>query len=166
MIREEDGHRHLVVMGHSTGGLLAITRPWPSQLRTIWGDDERYVQTYFSKWPGRPDLYFPGDGAKRDDDGYYWLLGRVDDVLNVAGHRIGTDLRWRDLADADLRQGIFYCAIGIALMVILGMEVLGNPPKVALLGILPLSIGIGYFILMFLSRDKKSSSDFKRDSQT
>jgi acetyl-CoA synthetase len=59
-------------------------------LRTIWGDDERYVQTYFSKWPQRPDLYFPGDGAKRDDDGYYWILGRVDDVLNVAGHRIGT----------------------------------------------------------------------------
>ena len=59
-------------------------------LRTIWGDDDRYVQTYFSKWPGRPDLYFPGDGAKRDDDGCFWILGRVDDVLNVAGHRIGT----------------------------------------------------------------------------
>ena len=72
------------------GGLLALTKPWPSMLRTIWGDDERYVQTYFSKWPGRPDLYFPGDGAKRDDDGYFWILGRVDDVLNVAGHRIGT----------------------------------------------------------------------------
>ncbi|HEU4564607.1 MAG TPA: acetate--CoA ligase, partial [Gemmatimonadaceae bacterium] len=72
------------------GGLLALTRPWPSMLRTIWGDDQRYVQTYFSKWPGRPDLYFPGDGAKRDEDGYYWILGRVDDVLNVAGHRIGT----------------------------------------------------------------------------
>jgi acetyl-CoA synthetase len=72
------------------GGLLALTRPWPSMLRTIWGDDERYVQTYFSKWEGRPDLYFPGDGAKRDDDGYLWILGRVDDVLNVSGHRIGT----------------------------------------------------------------------------
>ncbi|AHG91733.1 Acetyl-coenzyme A synthetase [Gemmatirosa kalamazoonensis] len=72
------------------GGLLALTRPWPSMLRTIWGDDDRYVQTYFSKWEGRPDLYFPGDGAKRDADGYYWILGRVDDVLNVAGHRIGT----------------------------------------------------------------------------
>jgi len=72
------------------GGLLAITKPWPSMLRTIWGDDARYVQTYFSKWPGRPDLYFPGDGAKRDEDGYLWILGRVDDVLNVAGHRIGT----------------------------------------------------------------------------
>ena len=72
------------------GGLLALTKPWPSMLRTIWGDDERYVQTYFSKWPGRPDLYFPGDGAKRDGDGYFWILGRVDDVLNVAGHRIGT----------------------------------------------------------------------------
>ena len=72
------------------GGLLALTRPWPAMLRTIWGDDQRYVQTYFGKWPGRPDLYFPGDGAKRDEDGYYWILGRVDDVLNVAGHRIGT----------------------------------------------------------------------------
>ena len=72
------------------GGLLALTKPWPSMLRTIWGDRQRYVDTYFSKWPGRPDLYFPGDGAKRDDDGYYWILGRVDDVLNVAGHRIGT----------------------------------------------------------------------------
>jgi acetyl-CoA synthetase len=59
-------------------------------LRTIWGDDARYVQTYFSKWPGRPDLYFAGDGAKLDEDGYWWILGRVDDVLNVAGHRIGT----------------------------------------------------------------------------
>jgi acetyl-CoA synthetase len=72
------------------GGLLAVTRPYPSMLRTIWGDDDRYVQTYFSKWPNRPDLYFPGDGAKRDEDGYFWILGRVDDVLNVAGHRIGT----------------------------------------------------------------------------
>jgi len=72
------------------GGLLTITRPWPSMLRTIWGDHARYEQTYFSKWPGRPDLYFAGDGAKLDDDGYWWILGRVDDVLNVAGHRIGT----------------------------------------------------------------------------
>ncbi|MEO7520321.1 MAG: acetate--CoA ligase [Gemmatimonas sp.] len=72
------------------GGLLAITRPWPSMLRTIWGDDQRYIDTYFSKWAGRPDVYFPGDGAKRDEDGYLWILGRVDDVLNVAGHRIGT----------------------------------------------------------------------------
>jgi acetyl-CoA synthetase len=72
------------------GGLLALTKPWPSMLRTIWGDDARYVQTYFTKWDGRTDLYFPGDGAKRDDDGYFWILGRVDDVMNVAGHRIGT----------------------------------------------------------------------------
>jgi acetyl-CoA synthetase len=82
-----DGEGNVVPVG---GGLLALTRPWPSMLRTIWGDDERYVQTYFSKWPERPDLYFPGDGAKRDEDGYFWILGRVDDVLNVAGHRIGT----------------------------------------------------------------------------
>ena len=68
-------------------GYLAITRPWPSMLRTIYGDDERYRETYWSKWDG---VYFPGDGAKLDDDGYLWILGRVDDVLNVAGHRIGT----------------------------------------------------------------------------
>ena len=72
------------------GGYLVITKPWPSMLRTIWGDPDRYVETYFSKWKGRPDLYFAGDGAKRDKDGYFWILGRVDDVLNVAGHRIGT----------------------------------------------------------------------------
>jgi acetyl-CoA synthetase len=68
-------------------GFLALTKPWPGMLRGIYGDDERYRQNYWSKWP---NLYFPGDGAKRDEDGYYWILGRVDDVLNVAGHRIGT----------------------------------------------------------------------------
>ncbi|MEP6571666.1 MAG: acetate--CoA ligase [Gemmatimonadota bacterium] len=69
------------------GGLLTITKPWPGMLRTIYGDDERYRETYWSKFPGR---YFAGDGAKVDEDGYWWILGRVDDVLNVAGHRIGT----------------------------------------------------------------------------
>jgi len=69
------------------GGYLAITRPWPSMLRTIYGDDDRYREQYWSKWDG---IYFPGDGAKRDEDDYFWILGRVDDVLNVAGHRIGT----------------------------------------------------------------------------
>jgi len=70
------------------GGLLVLTRPWPAMLRGIYGDPERYVQQYWSRWT--PDIYFTGDGAKRDADGYFWLLGRVDDVLNVAGHRIGT----------------------------------------------------------------------------
>ena len=70
------------------GGLLAITRPWPSMLRGIYGDPERYVKQYWSKWT--PDVYFTGDGAKRDEQGNFWLLGRVDDVINVAGHRIGT----------------------------------------------------------------------------
>ena len=69
-------------------GYLAITRPWPGMLRTIYGDDERFRVTYWSRWDGQ--YYFPGDGAKRDEDGYFWILGRVDDVLNVAGHRIGT----------------------------------------------------------------------------
>jgi acetyl-CoA synthetase len=70
------------------GGLLALTRPWPSMLRGIYGDPERYERQYWSKWG--PDVYVTGDGAKRDSDGYFWLLGRVDDVINVAGHRIGT----------------------------------------------------------------------------
>ena len=70
------------------GGLLAITDPWPAMLRGIWGDPERYKETYWSKWD--IGTYFPADGAKRDEDGYLTLLGRVDDVLNVAGHRIGT----------------------------------------------------------------------------
>jgi acetyl-CoA synthetase len=68
-------------------GLLAIRKPWPGMLRGIYGDFDRFKKTYFSKWDG---LYFPGDGAKKDKDGYYWILGRVDDVVNVAGHRIGT----------------------------------------------------------------------------
>ena len=71
----------------ASAGYLAITSPWPSMLRTVWGDDQRFQETYWSKWDG---IYFPGDGAKRDEDGYFWILGRVDDVLNVAGHRIGT----------------------------------------------------------------------------
>jgi acetyl-CoA synthetase len=69
------------------GGFLTLAAPWPGMLRTIYGDDQRYQQTYWSRFPGR---YFAGDGAKLDDDGYWWILGRVDDVLNVAGHRIGT----------------------------------------------------------------------------
>jgi acetyl-CoA synthetase len=68
-------------------GFLAITKPWPAMLRTIYGDPERYRQTYWAKWP---DVYFPGDGARVDENGYFWIMGRVDDVLNVAGHRIGT----------------------------------------------------------------------------
>jgi acetyl-CoA synthetase len=70
------------------GGFLALTKPWPSMLRGIYGDPERYVQQYWNKWGS--GVYVTGDGAKRDADGYFWLLGRVDDVINVAGHRIGT----------------------------------------------------------------------------
>jgi acetyl-CoA synthetase len=75
-------------VGPNQGGLLAIRRPWPSMLRGIWGDDERYVSTYWSRFGGR--YYFAGDGARRDEDGYFWILGRVDDVLNVSGHRLST----------------------------------------------------------------------------
>ena len=81
------------------GGFLALRRPWPGMLRGIWGDEPRFRSTYFSKWQGLgvgedhqrgESVYFPGDGAKRDEQGYFWIIGRIDDVLNVAGHRIGT----------------------------------------------------------------------------
>ena len=76
---------HAVPAGQ--GGLLVVRKPWPSMARTVWGDAERYQQTYFSEVPGS---YFTGDGARWDADGYYWLMGRVDDVINVSGHRLGT----------------------------------------------------------------------------
>jgi acetyl-CoA synthetase len=69
------------------GGLLVIRRPWPSMARTIYGDPERFEKTYWSEFPG---TYLTGDGARQDKEGYYWLLGRVDDVINVSGHRLGT----------------------------------------------------------------------------
>jgi acetyl-CoA synthetase len=80
-----DGHGESVPLGG--GGYLVLKRPWPSMLRGIYGDPERYKATYWSRFPG---MYFAGDGAKRDEDGYFWLLGRVDDVMNVSGHRLST----------------------------------------------------------------------------
>ncbi|OLE51359.1 MAG: acetate--CoA ligase [Acidobacteria bacterium 13_1_20CM_3_53_8] len=74
-------------VGAHEGGYLVIKRPWPSMLRTIWGDDERYREQYWSEIDG---VYFAGDGARRDEDGFFWIMGRVDDVLNVSGHRLGT----------------------------------------------------------------------------
>jgi len=71
----------------NTGGYLVIRQPWPSMMRTIWGDDERYQRQYWSEIEG---VYFAGDGARKDEDGYFWIMGRVDDVINVAGHRLGT----------------------------------------------------------------------------
>ncbi len=72
---------------NNTGGYLVIKHPWPGMSRTIWGDHERYIKTYWEQYPG---IYLTGDGARRDDDGYFWLLGRIDDVVNISGHRIGT----------------------------------------------------------------------------
>ncbi|WP_343996434.1 acetate--CoA ligase [Nocardioides dubius] len=80
---DDDGNS--VPDGH--GGYLILREPWPAMLRTIWGDDERYKDTYWSRWPG---VYFAGDGAKKDEDGDIWVLGRVDDVMNVSGHRLST----------------------------------------------------------------------------
>jgi acetyl-CoA synthetase len=74
-------------VGPNEGGYLVIKRPWPSMLRTIWNDDERYQKTYWSEIDG---VYFAGDGARRDSDGYFWIMGRVDDVINVSGHRLST----------------------------------------------------------------------------
>ena len=81
-----DEHGSTVPLGG--GGYLVLNRPWPSIARTIWGDPDRYVETYFSKYG--PETYVAGDGAKRDEEGYFWLLGRIDDVMNVAGHRLST----------------------------------------------------------------------------
>ena len=75
------------IEGNNVSGLLAIKSSWPGQMRSIYGDHKRFIDTYFSQFPG---YYFTGDGARRDEDGYYWITGRVDDVLNISGHRIGT----------------------------------------------------------------------------
>ena len=77
------------VKGLEAGGYLVITKPWPSMLRTIWGDNERYKNAYYGQFPGK-NLYVAGDSTHRDKDGYYWIMGRIDDVLNVSGHRLGT----------------------------------------------------------------------------
>ena len=84
VLMAEDGKE---IEGNDVSGLLAIKSSWPGQMRTIYGDHDRFINVYFSQFPG---YYFTGDGAKRDKDGYYWITGRVDDVLNVSGHRIGT----------------------------------------------------------------------------
>ncbi len=84
-IVDDDGRP---VKSAGAGGYLVIKRPWPSMLRTIWGDNQRYLDTYWSKFQNR--YYVAGDSANRDADGYYWIMGRIDDVLNVAGHRLGT----------------------------------------------------------------------------
>jgi len=82
-VLDDDGNE----LGPNQGGLLAIRKPWPSMLRGIWGDMQRFRDTYWSKWEG---YYFPGDSARRDEDGYFWIMGRVDDVINVSGHRLST----------------------------------------------------------------------------
>ena len=82
-IQTEEGES----LGDNEGGLLVLTKPWPHMLRTLYGDHQRFLDVYFSKIEGR---YFAGDGARRDEDGYYWVMGRVDDVLNVSGHRLST----------------------------------------------------------------------------
>ena len=83
------------VLEGAASGNLCIARSWPGQMRSVYGDHDRFVQTYFSAYRGK---YFTGDGCRRDEDGYYWITGRVDDVLNVSGHRLGT-------AEIEMRSG-------------------------------------------------------------
>jgi acetyl-CoA synthetase len=84
LVEPTDGR---VLEGNGVSGALCLTQPWPGQARTVWGDHSRFRATYFSQYPGK---YFTGDGCTRDEDGYYWITGRIDDVLNVSGHRLGT----------------------------------------------------------------------------
>jgi acetyl-CoA synthetase len=84
LVVDDDGK---VLEGNGVSGNLCIERTWPGQARTVYGDHERFHDTYFTRYPG---LYFTGDGCRRDEDGYYWITGRVDDVINVSGHRLGT----------------------------------------------------------------------------
>ena len=82
-----DPEKGTEVEGNGVVGVLAMRAPWPGQMRTVYGDHERFEQTYFQQYKG---YYFTGDGCRRDEDGYYWITGRVDDVINVSGHRMGT----------------------------------------------------------------------------
>ena len=82
-----DPEKSNTLEGNGVSGALCLTSPWPGQARTVWGDHQRFKETYFTQFPGK---YFTGDGCRRDEDGYYWITGRIDDVLNVSGHRLGT----------------------------------------------------------------------------
>lgn len=82
-----DASSGAVQEGDGVEGVLCIADSWPGQMRTVWGDHQRFMETYFQQYPG---YYFTGDGCRRDEDGYYWITGRVDDVINVSGHRMGT----------------------------------------------------------------------------
>ena len=92
-------------VGIPGGGYLALPRPWPSMLRGVWGDEQRYRDTYWSRFEGK---YFAGDGAKRDDDGYFWLLGRVDDIMLVSGHNISTTEVESALVDHPAGQTVWF----------------------------------------------------------
>ncbi|WP_193409800.1 acetate--CoA ligase [Myxococcus hansupus] len=124
------------------GGLLFITRPWPSMLRTVYGDPDRYVRTYFNELPG---MYFTGDGARTDAEGYIWLMGRVDDVVNVAGHRLGTaEVESALVAHASVAEAAVVGRPddlkGTALVAFVTLKQ-GNPPSDALKKTLAVHVG-------------------------
>lgn len=121
--------------GNNVEGLLCIRHSWPGQMRTVYGDHDRFKETYFSKFPG---LYFTGDGCRRDEDGYYWITGRVDDVLNISGHRFGT---------AELEDAVTSCHLAVEAAVV------GAPHKVK---------GQSIFAFCILQRNVPANDDTKK----
>jgi acetyl-CoA synthetase len=122
-----------------TDGNLVITDSWPGQMRTVWGDHARFFQTYFSTYPGH---YFTGDGCRRDEDGYYWITGRVDDVINVSGHRMGT---------AEVESAL------VAHPAVAEAAVVGMPHDIK---------GQGIYAYVILNANEPESEDLRRDLVT
>ena len=123
----------------ATEGNLVITDSWPGQMRTVWGDHGRFFQTYFSTYPGN---YFAGDGCRRDEDGYYWITGRVDDVINVSGHRMGT---------AEVESAL------VAHSTVAEAAVVGMPHDIK---------GQGIYAYVILNANEEGSEDLRRDLVT
>jgi acetyl-CoA synthetase len=117
-------------------GVLCITDSWPGQMRTLWGDHARFEEAYFSQYPG---YYFTGDGCRRDEDGYYWITGRVDDVINVSGHRMGT---------AEVESAL------VAHSMVAEAAVVGYPHEIK---------GQGIYAYVTLMNDVEPTDDLKRD---
>ena len=128
-----------IIHGNDVEGVLAIADSWPGQMRTVWGDHERFMETYFQQYPG---YYFTGDGCRRDEDGYYWITGRVDDVINVSGHRMGT---------AEVESAL------VAHEKVAEAAVVGYPHAVK---------GQGIYAYVTLMNGADPSDDLKRDLET
>ena len=123
------------VLNGATEGNLCITDSWPGQARTIYGDHKRFFETYFATFPGK---YFTGDGCRRDEDGYYWITGRVDDVINISGHRMGT---------AEVESAL------VAHKAVAEAAVVGMPHDIK---------GQGLYVYVILNAGVKSSEDLRK----